>query len=278
MTEEDIRKSADIIRGKLKIKSPRIAVILGSGLGGMADTAAEAVAIPYTDLPGFPRPGVEGHTGCLVAGLVEGVPVIFLKGRVHFYEGGGPEPLKVMIRTLKSIGIDTLFLSNAAGSLRAEVPAGNLMAIADHINFFGTNPLIGPNDDAWGPRFPPMGNAYDKDLRAILKEAAAKLAIPLAEGTYAGFLGPTFETPAEIRMARAMGADSVGMSTVPECIIARHCGLKVVGCSAITNLAAGMGTEELSHAQTIEWAAVAGEKLSRLIVQFLKDWSRGVTA
>jgi xanthosine phosphorylase len=271
--DHEISKSASLIREALRELEPEIAVVLGSGLGGLADKVADEVVIPYTDLPGFPRPAVEGHAGTLVAGKIEGIPVIFLKGRVHFYEGTGPGPLKVMIRTLKTIGVHTLFLSNAAGSLRREAPAGSLMAIADHINLFGTNPLMGPNDDDWGPRFPPMDNAYDKDLRAILTAAAQKLGIPLIEGTYAGFLGPTFETPAEIRMARAIGADSVGMSTVPECIIARHCGLKVVGCSAITNMAAGMGTQDLSHAQTIEWAAVAGEKLSRVVIQFLKDWN-----
>ncbi|HEY8190329.1 MAG TPA: purine-nucleoside phosphorylase, partial [Micavibrio sp.] len=222
--DRDIGRSAGLIQEALKGLEPKIAVVLGSGLGGLSDKATDSIVIPYANLPGFPRPAVEGHAGILVAGNIEGIPVIFLKGRVHFYEGADPGPLKVMIRTLKTIGVHTLFLSNAAGSLRHEAPAGSLMAIADHINLFGSNPLTGPNDDDWGPRFPPMDNAYDKDLRALLTAAARKLGIPLIEGTYAGFLGPTFETPAEIRMAKAIGADSVGMSTVPECIIARHCG------------------------------------------------------
>ena len=267
----DIRKSAEVIRGLIKNLNPKIAVVLGSGLGGLADRVHGAVEIPYSVLPGFPRPSVHGHEGKLVAGTVEGVPVIFLKGRVHLYEGVGPAPIKVMVRTLKTLGIETLFLSNAAGSLRAEAPAGGLIAIADQLNLTGVNALVGPNDDDWGPRFPPMDNAYDSDLRAILMNAAKKLNIPMIEGVYAGFMGPTFETHAEVRMAKTLGADSVGMSTVAECIVARHCGIKVVGCSAVTNMAAGMGTEELSHDQTIEWAAVAGEKLSHVVVQFLQD-------
>lgn len=267
----DIRKSADIIQALTKNLNPKIAVILGSGLGGLADRVDGAIEIPYSLLPGFPRPSVEGHDGKLIAGTVEGVPVIFLKGRVHLYEGVGAAPMKVMIRTLKTLGIETLFLSNAAGSLRREAPAGGLIAIADHLNLTGINVLVGRNEDEWGPRFPPMDNAWDADLRAMLMGAAQKLNIPMIEGVYGGFMGPTFETPAEVRMAKTLGADSVGMSTVSECILARHCGLKVVGCSAITNMAAGMSDEALSHDQTIEWAAVAGEKLSLVVVQFLQD-------
>ena len=273
--EQDIAKSADIIRKALGGMAPRIAVVLGSGLGGLADQVENAVQISYGDLPGFPRPGVHGHAGILVAGTIAHVPVIFLKGRVHFYEGSGAAPLKVMIRTLKSVGIDTLFLSNAAGSLRPEAPAGHLIAIADHINISGINPLTGPNDDEWGPRFVPMGDAWDKDLRAMLMQSAKALGEPLIEGVYAWFHGPTFETPAEIRMAKVLGADSVGMSTVPDCIIARHCGMKVVGCSAITNMGAGLSDEEISHDQTIEQAAIAGEKLSRIVIRFLQDWHKG---
>ncbi len=271
-TNRDIRKSAEVIRALVKGLNPKIAVVLGSGLGGLAERVQGAVEIPYALLPGFPRPSVHGHDGKLVAGTIEGVPVIFLKGRVHLYEGVGASPIKVMIRTLKTLGVDTLFLSNAAGSLRREAPAGGLIAIADQLNLTGVNVLVGPNDEDWGPRFPPMDNAWDADLRVILMNAARKLNIPMIEGVYAGFMGPTFETHAEVRMAKTLGADSVGMSTVSECIIARHCGIKVVGCSAVTNMAAGMGSEELSHDQTIEWAAVAGEKLSQVVVQFLQDW------
>lgn len=266
-----IHESAKIIRTALNGLAPKVAVVLGSGLGGLADRATDAVNIPYGDLPGFPRPGVHGHAGMLVAGTIEGVPVIFLKGRVHFYEGIGSAPLKVMMRSLKSVGIETIFLSNAAGSLRPEAPAGNLIAIADHINLSGVNPLAGENDDDWGPRFLAMGDAWDKGLRALLMRTAKALDIPLIEGVYAWFLGPTFETPAEIRMAKIVGADSVGMSTVPDCIIARHCGLRVVGCSAITNMGAGLSDENISHDQTIEQAAVASKNFTRLVVQFLKN-------
>ncbi len=272
----DIEQSAARVREALKGLEPKIAIVLGSGLGDLADRVEDATQISYADLPGFPRPGVHGHAGVLVSGTIEGVPVIFLKGRVHFYEGGDAGPLKVMIRTLKTVGIDTIFLSNAAGSLRPEAPAGNLIAIADHINISGINPLTGPNDDDWGPRFVPMGDAWDKDLRAMLMQAARTLDIPLIEGVYAWLHGPTFETPAEIRMVRSLGADSVGMSTVPDCIIARHCGMKVVGCSAITNMGEGLSDENISHEQTIEQAAIAGEKLSRIVVRFLQDWHRGV--
>lgn len=272
---QHIEASAVIVRKALNGLTPKIALVLGSGLGGLADRAENAVQVSYDDLPGFPRPGVHGHAGVLVAGTVEGVPVIFLKGRTHFYEGTGAAPLKVMIRTLKSLGVDTLFLSNAAGSLRPEAPAGSLIAIADHINLSCTNPLTGYNDDDWGPRFVPMGNAWDKDLRDMLLQAARAIGVPLIEGVYAWFHGPTFETPAEIRMAKVIGADSVGMSTVPDCIIARHCGMKVVGCSAITNMGAGLSDENISHEQTIEQAAIAGEKLSRVVIRFLQDWHKG---
>lgn len=273
---KDIEKSAALIKARLGNLAPRIAVILGSGLGDFADQVENPVSIPYTQLPGFPRPTVHGHEGKLVAGTIAGVPVICLKGRVHFYEGAeGAAPLKVLMRTMKSIGIGTMFISNAAGSLKPEVTAGNLMAISDHINLSGTNPLQGPNDDEWGPRFVSMGNAWDSDLRAMLIKSAEKIGVPLATGVYAWFLGPTFETSAEIRMAKAVGADIVGMSTVSDCIIARHCGLRVVGCSAVTNMGQGMSDEILSHDQTIEQAAIASKNLVRLVVQFLKDFNAG---
>ena len=271
--DRDIQKSATILKRRLGALKPRIAVVLGSGLGGLADKVENPIQISYADLPGFPRPGVQGHAGMVVAGTVENVPVVFLKGRAHFYEGLGPAPLKAMMRTMKRIGIETVFLSNAAGSLREDVPPGGLMAIADHLNLSGTNPLQGHNDDEWGPRFVPMGDAWDKGLLEILLHAARTLDIPLVSGTYAWFLGPTFETHAEIRMAKTLGADSVGMSTVPDCIIARHCGLNVVGCSAITNMGAGLSDEKLSHDHTLKQADAAGRNFVRLVVQFLKDWN-----
>lgn len=267
-----IADSANVILKHLNGVQPRIAIVLGSGLGNVADGAEIIAEISYADLPGFPRPGVEGHAGLLIAAIVDGVPAIFLKGRAHLYEGVGFNPLKVMIRTMKTLGVEVLFLTNSAGSLRADAPTGSVICIADHINMTGLNALSGPNDGAWGPRFVSMENAYDRDLRAVLMQSAQAISLPLVEGTYAGLLGPTFETPAEIRMVQAVGGDAVGMSTVSDCIIARHCGLKVVGCSAVTNMAEGMSDEKLSHEQTLEGAAIAGEKLGRLILRFLSDW------
>lgn len=269
----DIRESADVVTAMLKTLRPRIALVLGTGLAGLADQVQGAVEIPYARLPGFPHPGVAGHAGKMIAGTIHGVPVLCLKGRGHLYEGIGANPIKVMIRTLRSVGIDTLFLTNAAGSLRLEAPAGEVMAISDHLNLTGLNPLLGPNDDDWGPRFVAMDNAWDRDLRATLIASARVLGLNLMEGVYGGFLGPTFETHAEIRMAKILGADMVGMSTVAECIVARHCGIKVVGCSVITNLGAGIGEETLSHDDNLKWGAVGGEKLAKIIPQFLSDWS-----
>lgn len=268
----DITASAEILRKAIGARAPRIAIVLGSGLGGLAAHAQDTVSIPYADLPGFPRPGVVGHAGMLIAGTVGGVPAVFLKGRVHFYEGSDPTPLKVMIRTMRTIGIDTLFLSNAAGSLHPDFPAGNIMAISDHLNLSGINPLAGDNDDAWGERFVSMYEAWDSDLRAMLVAAARAQDIPIREGVYAWFRGPSFETPAEIRMARTCGADSVGMSTVPDCLIARHCGMKVVGCSAITNLGAGLGDHGHTHEGTLKGAAMAADKMERTVIRFLRDW------
>lgn len=272
MMNDDIKNAARIISESLPGFSPKIAVILGSGLGAVADLLDEKVKIPYTDLPGFPRPSVEGHEGELRLGHVGETEAIFLKGRVHLYEGGDVSPLKVMIRTLKTLGVNTLFLTNAAGSLKKEYPAGSLMTITDHISFTGSNPLVGHNDDEWGPRFPPMEDAWNAELRARLLDTAKKLDIDLGQGVYAHFLGPTFETPAEVRMAIAVGANIVGMSTVPENIIANHCGMKVVGCSAITNYGAGMeGGELLSHDQTLEGAAKAEKNMARLIGEFIAN-------
>lgn len=269
---QHIDQSAAIIRERCGALKPTIAVILGSGLGAVADLLDERAKIDYSDLPGFPLPSIEGHEGSIRIGTVEGTPVMFLKGRVHLYEGKGTDPVKLIVRTLKKAGVETLFLTNAAGSLRTENGAGSVVAISDHINLTGINPLCGDNDEAWGPRFPGMENAWDADLRALLKAGAGDAGIALGEGVYAGYLGPTFETPAEVRMAGILGADLVGMSTVAENIVARHCGLKCVGCSAVTNLAAGLGTEPLSHEQTLEFAAVAGEKMAKLMRAFLKRY------
>jgi len=250
----------------------RLGIVLGSGLGGIADALSNPTSFPYAELEGFPRPTVAGHGGTLHMGELNGLPVAVYAGRKHIYEGGDPGAMRVPIRLLKQLGADALLVTNAAGSLRAEVGPGRLMAITDHINLLGVNPLTGPNDDAVGPRFPSLRDAYDPALLEQLRAAAAALGIELAEGVYLATAGPTFETPAEIRMFRTLGADAVGMSTVPEVILARHAGLRVVAVSAITNLAEGMGGEELSHEQTLRNAEVAARDLVRLVRKFAEDY------
>ena len=248
--------------------APRLGIVLGSGLGGLADALSNPTSFPYTELEGFPQPTVAGHGGTLHMGALNGLPVAVYAGRKHIYEGGDPGAMRVPIRLLKQLGADALLVTNAAGSLRPEVGPGRLMAITDHINLLGVNPLTGPNDDSIGPRFPSLRDAYDPALLDQLRAAATTLGIDLSEGVYLATAGPTFETPAEIRMFRTVGADAVGMSTVPEVILARHCGLRVAAVSAITNLAEGMGGEALSHEQTLKYAAKAAGDLSRLVEAF----------
>jgi xanthosine phosphorylase len=250
-------------------RSPRIGIVLGSGLGAVADAVGDAETIDYRELPGFPRPTVEGHAGRAVVGDLAGVVVAVLQGRQHLYEGGDPAPIATPIRALRAAGADTLILTNAAGSLRPEVGPASLMAIADHINLTGQNPLVGPNDDALGPRFPSLRDAYDPELRTTLHATADELGIPLADGVYLAVGGPSFETPAEIRAFRTLGADAVGMSTVHETIVARHAGLRVAAISTITNLAEGLSSEPLSHEQTLRDARRAAGDLSRLIEAFV---------
>jgi xanthosine phosphorylase len=269
-TTLDGKAAAQVIAARAK-EPPRLGIVLGSGLGGIADTLDDPVAIGYDELPGFPAPGVAGHGGRLVLGRLGGLPVAAFQGRRHIYEGGPPTGMAAPVRALKRAGADAILLTNAAGSLREENGAGSLMAIADHINALGVSPLTGPNDDEIGPRFPSLRDAYDPELRATLQKAAQRLRIRLPEGVYLATAGPAFETPAEIRAFRTLGADAVGMSTVPETILARHAGLKVVAVSAITNLAEGMGGEALSHEQTLRFAAVAAEDLTRLIVAFCEE-------
>jgi xanthosine phosphorylase len=251
-------------------RPPRVGVVLGSGLGMVAEAVREPVRVPYEELSGFPRPTVEGHGGNVVLGEIGGVPVALLQGRAHVYEGGDLEEVRTPVRALSAAGAEIVVLTNAAGSLRAEVGAGELMLITDHINLSGTNVLAGPNDEEIGPRFPSLRDAYDPVLRAELKAAAQELGIALAEGVYLAVQGPSFETPAEIRAFRTLGADAVGMSTVHETILARHCGLRVAALSAITNLAEGMSEEALSHDQTLRDAARAAQNLAPLLVRFVE--------
>jgi xanthosine phosphorylase len=270
----DIQKSKDIIKDKAAGLSPKIAVMLGSGLGAVSDLMEVKASISYSDLPGFPLPTVAGHEGSFQIGTINGVATYFLKGRQHLYEGEGTEGLKNIIRTLKSLNIDALFLTNAAGSTREDYPPGTVVAITDHINLTGTNPLMGQNDDDWGPRFPPMDNAWDKDLRDLLLNSGNNAGVNVGSGVYACFLGPNFETPAEVLMAKKMGADLVGMSTVPENIIARHCNLKCIGVSAVTNLAEGLSETPLSHEQTLEGAKLAEKNMAKLVEAFISEYDK----
>ncbi len=252
---------------------PALAIILGSGLGPLADVIEPLAIIPYGDIPGFHVSTVYGHSGRLIVGVWQGVNVVCLQGRAHFYEGASAVALQVMIRTLRHLGCEQVVITNASGSLRAEVGPGDLMVITDHINFQGINPLVGPNDDTVGSRFVPMDNAYDRDLRTRFLQLASDQGQNLATGVYLGVLGPTFETPAEIRAFRTLGADAVGMSTVAEVILARHAGLKVLGVAIITNLAAGMDEQSLSHEETLSQAKDSAGKLIHLLGLYVASFT-----
>lgn len=265
--------AADVIRARMGDRpAPRLAIVLGSGLGGVADAVDDPLAIPYDDLPGFPVGGVAGHHGRLVLGTLGPTPVAVMQGRVHLYEGFAPATLAIPVRTMRALGAEALLLTNAAGSLRPDIGPGRLVALCDHINLTGHNPLIGPNDETIGPRFVGMDEAYDPALRAALQTAARALDIALDEGVYVAVAGPSFETPAEIRAFARLGADLVGMSTVPETIVARHCGLHVAAISAVTNLAAGLSAERLTHEHTLAGAQRGADDLRRLLVRFAEDY------
>ena len=249
---------------------PRVGVVLGSGLGAVADAVTDPTVIDYAELAGFPRPTVAGHGGRAVLGHIGDVPVAVLQGRAHVYEGGDLDAIVAPVRALRFAGAEIVVLTNAAGSLRREVGPGQLMLITDHINLSGVNVLAGPNDESVGPRFPSMRGAYDPELRERLRAAAVELGTELAEGVYLAVSGPTFETPAEIRAFQRLGADAVGMSTVHETAAARHCGLRVAAVSAITNLAEGMSDGPLSHEQTLRDAKRAADALAPLLVRFVE--------
>ena len=263
-------QAAKVIGARVPDFVPRVALILGSGLGVLADRMRHAITIPYGDLPGFPASSVQGHAGELVLGELAGIAVVCMKGRGHFYEGHGLGVMTSAVRTMKLLGCEMLFVTNAVGSLHVDVPAASLVAISDHINLLPGSPMMGPNDADFGERFFSMANAYDKDLRLLLHDAAAAAGIVLHEGVYACSTGPNFETPAEIRMLARLGADVVGMSVVPEVISARHCGLKVSAVSVVTNLAEGLADEPLSHEQTLQYAAIGAKDLIALILRFLE--------
>lgn len=254
--------------------TPRVGIILGSGLGGLADQIDVVASISYDDIPEFPRSTVEGHAGRLILGRLGGMPVACMQGRIHYYEGTDPRDLAIPVRMLKLIGVEILLVTNAAGSFRKKMGPGSLMVLNDHINFTGLNPLKGENDDSFGPRFFSMEEAYDPILRQHLAAVAKELGISLHEGVYLHYLGPNFETPAEIKAFKTLGADAVGMSTTPEVLVARHCGLRVVAISNITNLVAGMSKTKLSHEQTLECAKLAAADLEKLVIVFLETLKR----
>lgn len=254
------------IRSRAGSEPVALGLVLGSGLGHLAD-AVEGVSIDYADLPGFPQAGVSGHSPRLVVGRLEGVRVAVLGGRAHYYERGDAAAMRLPLEALAGLGAEALVLTNAAGSFRADIPPGDLMLIRDHINFSGRNPLIGEPTDG---RFVNMVDAYDPGLRAELAAAAAAEGIALRDGVYAWYSGPSFETPAEIRALHVLGADAVGMSTVPEVILARFLGLRVAALSSITNMAAGMSDEVLSHAHTKAMAPLGAAKLDRILRAWLR--------
>lgn len=273
--QQSIQTSVNYLQQQHPQGIPALALQLGSGLNSVAEALTDAAVFPYAEIPGFPATTVAGHQGYLHIGRLGEVPVLCLQGRVHYYEGQGFAPVRHVIRTLAALGVETLLLTNAAGSLNPDMPPGSLMSIRDHINFSGANPLIGPNNDTLGPRFVDLNNAYDSKLRAILQRAARHCDVQLHQGVYMMTSGPTFETPAEIHAYRTLGADAVGMSTVPECILARHAGLRVAAISTITNLAAGMSGQALSHEETEREGKAASGRLAHLLGRAVQDIQRG---
>ncbi|MBN1206983.1 MAG: purine-nucleoside phosphorylase [Myxococcaceae bacterium] len=266
---EQVQETVQAIRQRAGGLVPRVGIILGSGLGAFADGFGRKVVIPYQELPHFPHSSVPGHAGRMVLGEVGGEPVVAMQGRVHSYEGYSPMQVAFPARVLCALGIRALVVTNAAGGINTQLAPGDLMAITDHINLSGWNALTGPNDDRLGPRFPDMSRAYAPALRELLLESSRRAQVPLRQGVYAMVSGPSYETPAEIRMLRVVGADAVGMSTVPEVVAAGHMGIPVVGISCITNLAAGVGDKPLTHDEVAETANRVAGIFSRLLTDFL---------
>jgi purine-nucleoside phosphorylase len=264
-----IQTSAEFIQSKLT-SSPKIGLILGSGLGILAEEIENPVVIPYSDIPEFPVSTVEGHAGQLVIGQLAGKQVVAMQGRFHYYEGYSMEKVTFPVRVMKLIGVETIVVTNAAGGVNKDFEAGDLMLITDHINNFGDNPLIGANADSFGVRFPDMSEAYTKSLQEVARKVSNELGISLKEGVYAGNTGPSYETPAEVRMLRILGADAVGMSTVPEVIIARHAGMKVLGISCISNMAAGILDQPLTHDEVMETTEMVKANFLSLVKGIVK--------
>lgn len=274
MTAQEVNKSVAAIKAAHKGRFPKVALILGSGLGKFGDVMKINTIIPYGKIPGFPKSTVAGHAGRLLIGKLGRTPLICMQGRMHLYEGYPAAKLAIAIRTFRKLGVEKLIITNAAGSLHMEMPAGSIMAISDHINMSGHNPLIGPNDKKVGPRFFDMTQAYDQDMQDRLSKSAMALNIPLHTGVYVQLAGPNFETPAEIRMLGKLGVDAVGMSTVQECLVARHCGMAVAGVSLITNLGAGLSPNTLSHDETLIEAEKAFGNISSLLAHFIDGLSQ----
>jgi len=263
--KERLNAAVAAIRPRLDGRRPEVAIVLGSGLGAVADAVTATVTVPYEQIPHFPRSTVEGHSGRIVAGELGGVAVIVMQGRVHFYEGHPLETVVFATRVMSRLGVKQLILTNAAGGINTGFAQGALMIIDDHINFLGSNPLVGPNDERFGHRFPDMSEVYSRRLRAIADEAAREKGVAVSHGIYIAVHGPSYETPAEIRAFRTIGADAVGMSTVPEAIAARHMGVEVLGISCITNMAAGVLPQPLDHNEVMETARrVRGSFISLL--------------
>ena len=263
------KKAAEFISTKMKKRRPQVAVVLGSGLGGVADAVTEVIEIHYGEIPNFPVSTVEGHAGKLIIGALGGVDVLLMKGRFHFYEGYSMQEITLPVRVFSLLGVHSLILTNAAGGTSAHLGPGTLMLINDHINLMGDNPLRGKNEDRFGLRFPDMTDVYTFVYRELAKEAARELNMGLSEGVYLALRGPIYETPAEVRMMRNLGGDALGMSTVPEAIVARHAGMKVLAFSCITNYAAGMSGEEINHLEVMDVGEKAGKQLAELIVQLI---------
>ena len=261
---QKIHAAADYILERID-KRPAIGLILGSGLGDLADSLENKVVLPYEEIPFFPRSGVVGHVGALVIGEICGKTVVVMQGRVHYYEGHEQQFITMPVRVMKLLGVERLVLTNAAGGVNLNYAPGDLMLISDHINFSGSNPLIGDNPDEFGPRFPDASDVYTARLRKALLPKAEQAGIALKQGVYMMFSGPSFETPAEIRMARVLGADAVGMSTVPEALVAAHCGMEVIGVSCISNMAAGILPQKLSHQEVMDTGAMVRDKFRKLI-------------
>ena len=263
---ERATEAARFITSKAPGRIPRVAIVLGSGLGGVADAIDDAVEVPYGEIPFFVRSTVDGHAGALIIGALGGVDVVVMKGRFHYYEGYTMEEVTFPERVFAVLGIKTIVLTNAAGGTERHISPGSLMVIIDHINMMGDNPLRGANDPRFGPRFPDMTHIYAPEYIGIAHEVARSMGLKLTEGVYVGLRGPSYETPAEVKLFDKFGGDALGMSTVPEAIVARHCGIKVLAISCITNVAAGLTRNEINHEDVMEVGARAGRQLATLIL------------